>query len=71
MKEKIIKWFNAIITFLKGVDNLYLKFILTVIAFALVYLCFGLEDVVNELEHIARNLPDTFDGYISGSVSVD
>ena len=64
MKERIIKWFNAIITFSKGVDNLYLKFILTVIAIALIYIVLGLQD-------IAENLPSTFDGNIWGSVSVD
>jgi TM2 domain-containing membrane protein YozV len=64
MKDKIADWINAIILFFKGVDNLYLKFILTVIAIALIYIGLGIQD-------ISENLPSTFDGYISGSVSID
>lgn len=45
---------------LKRIDNLYLKFILTIIAVALVYLCFELEyivkDIVKVLHDISHNL---------------
>ena len=64
MKKKMYRWFNNTIVYFKGVDNLYLKFILTVIAIALIYIVLGLQD-------IAENLPSTFDGNIWGSVSVD
>lgn len=71
MKESIKNWFSNTITYFKGVDNLYQKVVLTVIAIALVLLCFELGNVVDALHNIARNLPDTFDGGISGSVSID
>jgi hypothetical protein len=71
MKESIMNWFSNTITYFKGVDNLYQKVVLTVMAIALVILCFELGNVVDALHKIARNLPDTFDGYINGSISID
>lgn len=64
MKKKISKetlkkgWFK-VVDFFKGVDNLYVKFILTIIAIALLV--------------IASKLPSSNDGYVnvSGSVSID
>lgn len=64
MKDKLLRFVQQTVTFFKGVDNLYLKFILTVIAIALI--C-----AVGRLSDIADNLPSTFDGYVSGSVSID
>lgn len=49
---------NKVITIFKGVDNLYLKFILTIIAIALIV--------------IASKLPNSNDDLnVSGSVSID
>jgi len=56
---------------LKGIENLYQKIILTVIAIALISLCVELGSVVNGLNKIARNLPETFDGYIQGGITID
>ena len=64
-KETIKDCWSKVITFLKGVDNLYMKFILTIIAIALLV--------------IASKLPSSNDGsvdvsgsvYISGSVDAD
>ena len=64
MKEKLLLWYNTAVSYLQGVDNLYLKFILTIIAISLIYIGFGLQD-------IADNLPSTFDGWIRGNISVD
>ena len=64
MKDSVMRFFQKVITFFKGIDNLYFKFILTVIAIALICIVFRLSDIAN-------NLPDTFDGFVSGSVSID
>ena len=57
-KEVLKKNLNKVITIFKGVDNLYLKFILTIIAIVLIV--------------IASKLPNSNDDLnISGSVSID
>ena len=57
-KETIKNNWNKVITIFKGVDNLYLKFILTIIAIALIV--------------IASKLPNSNDDLnVSGSVSID
>lgn len=57
-KETIKNSWNKVITIFKGVDNLYLKFILTIIAIALIV--------------IASKLPNSNDDLnVSGSVSID
>ena len=57
-KEVLKKNLHKVITIFKGVDNLYLKFILTIIAIVLIV--------------IASKLPNSNDDLnISGSVSID
>lgn len=58
-KETIKNSWNKVIAFFKGVDNLYLKFILTIIAIALLA--------------IAIKLPSPNEDYynVRGSVSID
>lgn len=48
------------IPFLKGIDNFYMKFILTVIAFSLLYIADDIHDFNNTIHH----------GYISVSAGV-
>lgn len=42
MKEKVFKWGNIIVNYFRGIENLYLKFILTIIALALVDIAINL-----------------------------
>jgi len=57
--EALNNSWDKVTTFFKGVENLYLKFILTIIAIALLV--------------IASKLPDTNEDYVKvrGSVSID
>ena len=58
-KETIKKGWTKVVDYFKGIDNLYMKFILTIIAIALLV--------------IAKKLPSSYDGdmRVSGSVSID
>ena len=56
MKEKIKNLYLRIYSYLKTVDNLYMKTIFTIIAFALILICIGIFNMIEKLEEIDSSI---------------
>ena len=60
-KETINNSWNKVITIFKGVDNLYLKFILTIIAIALIVIASKLPNSNDDLNVIISGSINTYE----------
>lgn len=55
--EKIKQLIKQVIAYCNGIDNFYFKFILTIIAIALIWIAIGIEDIVEKIEDIVEKMP--------------
>ena len=56
METKNNNKLQQLITYLKGVDNLFFKVVFTIIAIALILICIGIFDMVDQLKEIDSSI---------------